>query len=142
MQELLPAPDMEFKKAEELSIFFQVYNSGLDAAGKPNLTLEYEFHKAEGTGEKFFNKTNPQTVNARQPAAAVRPGQVPGPRRHHGPAGLVRRRRLPPEREDHGQGEQQQGPVPGHQVHRQGLERPPEPGLATDSLAAPVTGVD
>src|SRR5215216_1357532 len=25
MQELLPAPDMEFKKAEELSIFFQVY---------------------------------------------------------------------------------------------------------------------
>ena len=26
MQELLPAPDMEFKKAEELSIFFQVYN--------------------------------------------------------------------------------------------------------------------
>ena len=63
-QELLPAPDMEFKKAEELSIFFQVYNSGLDAAGKPDLTLEYEFHKTEGGAEKFFNKTNPQIVDA------------------------------------------------------------------------------
>src|SRR6478735_9063145 len=53
MQELLPAPDMEFKKSEELSIFFQVYNAGLTPAGKPNLTLEYEFHKVEGAGEKF-----------------------------------------------------------------------------------------
>ncbi|MSO36202.1 MAG: hypothetical protein EXQ54_07205 [Acidobacteria bacterium] len=63
-QELLPAPDMEFKKADELSIFFQVYNSGLDAGGKPDLTLEYEFHKTEAGAEKFFNKTNPQVVNA------------------------------------------------------------------------------
>ncbi|HEX4913266.1 MAG TPA: hypothetical protein VFV51_04880, partial [Vicinamibacterales bacterium] len=47
MQELIPAADMEFKKSEELSIFFQVYNAGLDAAGKPNLTLEYEFHRTE-----------------------------------------------------------------------------------------------
>lgn len=63
-QELVPAADMDFKKSEELSIFFQVYNSGLDPAGKPNLTLEYEFHKTEGGAEKFFNKTNPQVVNA------------------------------------------------------------------------------
>ena len=79
MQELLPAPDMEFKKAEELSIFFQVYNSGLDAAGKPNLTLEYEFHKAEGTGEKFFNKTNPQTVNATNLPPQFDPAKFPVP---------------------------------------------------------------
>ena len=64
LQELLPATDMEFKKAEELSIFFQVYNAGLDPAGKPNLTMDYEFHKTEGGGEKFFNKTSPQSVNA------------------------------------------------------------------------------
>ena len=63
-QELLPAPDMEFKKVDELSIFFQVYNSGLDAGGKPDLTLEYEFHKTEAGAEKFFNKTSPQVVNA------------------------------------------------------------------------------
>jgi hypothetical protein len=63
-QELVPAQDMEFKKTEELSVFFQVYNAGLDQAGKPNLTMEYEFHRKEGTGEKFFNKTSPQNYNA------------------------------------------------------------------------------
>jgi hypothetical protein len=79
MQELIPAPDMEFKKAEELSIFFQVYNAGLDQSGKPNLTLEYEFHKAEGTGEKFFNKTNPQTVNASNLPPQFDPAKFPVP---------------------------------------------------------------
>ena len=79
MQELLPAPDMEFKKSEELSIFFQVYNAGLDAAGKPNLLLEYEFHKVEGTGEKFFNKTNPQTANASNLPPNFDPAKFPVP---------------------------------------------------------------
>jgi hypothetical protein len=79
MQELLPAPDMEFKKSEELSIFFQVYNAGLDSTGKPNLTLEYEFHKQEGSGEKFFNKTNPQTVNASNLPPQFDPAKFPVP---------------------------------------------------------------
>jgi hypothetical protein len=79
MQELLPAPDMEFKKGEELSIFFQVYNAGLDSAGKPNLSLEYEFHKVEGTGEKFFNKTTPQTVNAANLPPQFDPAKFPVP---------------------------------------------------------------
>jgi hypothetical protein len=79
MQELLPAPDMEFKKSEELSIFFQVYNSGLDKAGKPDLTLEYEFHKVEGTGEKFFNKTSPQVANATNLPPQFDPTKFPVP---------------------------------------------------------------
>jgi hypothetical protein len=79
LQELLPAPDMEFKKAEELSIFFQVYNSGLDASGKPNLTMEYEFHKTEGGAEKFFNKTSPQTVNAANLPPQFDPAKFPVP---------------------------------------------------------------
>jgi len=78
-QELLPAPDMEFKKGEELSIFFQVYNSGLDQTGKPNLTLEYEFHKTEGAAEKFFNKTIPQTVNSTNLPPAFDPAKFPVP---------------------------------------------------------------
>ena len=78
-QELLPAPDMEFKKAEELSIFFQVYNSGLDAGGKPDLTLEYEFHKTEAGAEKFFNKTNPQVVNASMLPPQFDPAKFPVP---------------------------------------------------------------
>ena len=78
-QELLPAPDMEFKKSEELSIFFQVYNAGLDATGKPDLVLEYEFHKAEGAGDKFFNKTTPQTVNAQNLPPQFDPAKFPVP---------------------------------------------------------------
>jgi len=78
-QELLPAPDMEFKKAEELSIFFQVYNSGLDAGGKPDLSLEYEFHKTEAGAEKFFNKTNPQLVNASMLPPQFDPAKFPVP---------------------------------------------------------------
>jgi hypothetical protein len=79
MQELVPATDMEFKKSEELSIFFQVYNAGLDSAGKPNLTLEYEFHKTEGGAEKFFNKTNPQQVNASNLPPQFDPAKFPVP---------------------------------------------------------------
>jgi hypothetical protein len=79
MQELIPAVDMEFKKSEELSIFFQVYNSGLDQAGKPNLTLEYEFHKTEAGAEKFFNKTNPQVVNASNLPPQFDPAKFPVP---------------------------------------------------------------
>jgi hypothetical protein len=79
MQELLPATDMEFKKSEELSVFFQVYNAGLDKAGKPDLTLEYEFHKVEGTGEKFFNKTSPQVANATNLPPTFDPTKFPVP---------------------------------------------------------------
>ena len=79
LQELVPASDMEFKKSEELSIFFQVYNAGLDPTGKPNLTLEYEFHRNEGGTEKFFNKTNPQTVNASNLPAQFDPAKFPVP---------------------------------------------------------------
>jgi hypothetical protein len=63
-QELVPAADMEFKKNEQLATFFQVYNAGLDTTGKPNLVMEYNFHRKENGAEKFFNKTNPQTINA------------------------------------------------------------------------------
>ena len=78
-QELLPAIDMEFKKAEELSIFFQVYNSGLDQTGKPNLVLEYEFHKTEAGAEKFFNKTNPQVANSTNLPPQFDPAKFPVP---------------------------------------------------------------
>jgi len=78
-QELVPATDMDFTKAEELSIFFQVYNPGLDQAGKPNIVMEYEFHKKEGEGEKFFNKTNPQTVSAANLPPQFDPAKFPVP---------------------------------------------------------------
>jgi hypothetical protein len=78
-QELEPAIDMDFSKAEELSIFFQVYNPGLTANGKPDLTLEYNFHRKEGAEEKFFNKTNPQAVNESNLPPQFDPAKFPVP---------------------------------------------------------------
>ncbi|MDH4064822.1 MAG: hypothetical protein OEW19_10525 [Acidobacteriota bacterium] len=79
LQELVPAADMSFGKTEELSIFFQVYNAGLDQAGKPNIVMEYEFHKKEGEGEKFFNKTNPQNIGADNLPPQFDPTKFPVP---------------------------------------------------------------
>jgi len=78
-QELEPAADMDFSKAEELSIFFQVYNPGLNAGGKPDLMLEYSFLRKEGAEEKFFNKTNPQAVNESNLPPQFDPAKFPVP---------------------------------------------------------------
>lgn len=78
-QELMPAADEQFKKNEELSIFYQVYNPGLDAAGKPDLVMEYNFHRTEAGEEKFFNKTNPTNINASNLPPNFDPAKFPVP---------------------------------------------------------------
>ena len=78
-QELIPANDMIFLKDEQLATFFQVYNSSLDSAGKPNLVMEYNFHRKEGGAEKFFNKTNPQTISAANLPPTFDPAKFPVP---------------------------------------------------------------
>lgn len=78
-QELVPALDTSFKKSEELNIFFQVYNPGLDEGGKPNLVMEYNFHRTENGEEKFFNKTNPQNINASNLPPQFDPAVFPVP---------------------------------------------------------------
>ncbi|MBI4478220.1 MAG: hypothetical protein HY654_13685 [Acidobacteria bacterium] len=70
---ITPATDTRFAKTEELSILFIVYNTQLeDVAGapadakpskKPNVTVEYNFHRKAPEGEKFFNRTSPQEFN-------------------------------------------------------------------------------
>jgi hypothetical protein len=61
--EFVPSMDNRFQKADELSVLFQIYNPGLEA-GKPNVTVEYSFHQKLAAGEKYFNKTSPQQLNA------------------------------------------------------------------------------
>jgi len=78
-QELIPSNDMVFLKGEQLATFFQVYNASLDSAGKPNLVMEYNFHRKEAGAEKFFNKTNPQTINASNLPATFDPAKFPVP---------------------------------------------------------------
>src|SRR5438874_408091 len=63
--EILPTFDTKFSKKSELSTFMLIYNPKVDAANKPDVTVEYNFYqKQAGQPEKFFNKTNPQNLNA------------------------------------------------------------------------------
>jgi hypothetical protein len=63
--EIVPTFDTKLSKKSELSTFMLIYNPKLDSANKPNVTIEYNFYqKLAGAPEKFFNKTNPQNLNA------------------------------------------------------------------------------
>jgi hypothetical protein len=65
MMEIVPSFDMKFSKKAELSTFMLIYNPKTDAMNKPDVTVEYNFYtKPSGAAEKFFNKTNPQALNA------------------------------------------------------------------------------
>jgi hypothetical protein len=63
--EIVPAPSTKFSKKGELSTFVLIYNAKTDAQNKPDVLVEYNFYqKPAGQQEKFFNKTNPQPLNA------------------------------------------------------------------------------
>src|SRR5262245_55805624 len=76
MMEIVPLHDTKFTKKSELSTFMLIYNPKVDKDNKPDVTVEYNFCQvAAGSeppkagepckaGEKFFNKTNPQNLNA------------------------------------------------------------------------------
>jgi hypothetical protein len=74
MMEIVPVADTKFTKKSELSTFMLIYNPKVDKDNKPDVSVEYNFcqvaaggERKEGdpckTGEKFFNKTNPQNLN-------------------------------------------------------------------------------
>jgi hypothetical protein len=61
----MPSLDFKFSKNDELTILFYIYNAGLDQAGKPNVTVDYNFYHKTGEAEKFFNKTPTLELNAK-----------------------------------------------------------------------------
>ena len=62
--EIVPVIDMKFPKSAELSTFLLVYNAKTDSANKPDVSVEFNFYTTQAGAEKFFNKTNPQNLNA------------------------------------------------------------------------------
>jgi hypothetical protein len=63
--EILPTFETKFTKKSELSTFMLIYNPKVDSSNKPDVSVEYNFYqKQAGAPEKFFNKTNPQNLNA------------------------------------------------------------------------------
>ena len=65
--QIVPSADGKYKKTDTLSVVYWVYGATGDAAGKPDLTIENSFNQKTADGEKFFNKTQPQAVNATTP---------------------------------------------------------------------------
>jgi hypothetical protein len=62
---ILPASTNSFSKKGELSIVFWIYGAGLDATTKkPDVNIEFKFFQKTGDKETYFNKTDPQALNA------------------------------------------------------------------------------
>jgi hypothetical protein len=77
---VVPSTDMKLKKSGELQVLFWIYGTQ-QQAGKPNVLVEYNFHQKTAEGEKYFNKTAPQELNAQTlpPQFDVAAGhQLPG----------------------------------------------------------------
>ena len=73
--EIFPTASSKLSKKSELSVFFLIYNPKGDSTQKPDINIEYNFCQvAPGNqpkpdepckaGEKFYNKTDPQVMNA------------------------------------------------------------------------------
>jgi hypothetical protein len=62
--EIIPAADNSFAKSDELQTFLLIYNARTDKDNKPDVSVEFNFYVKQGAEEKFFNKTNPQNLNA------------------------------------------------------------------------------
>jgi hypothetical protein len=80
--EIVPAADSKLTKQQELSVFLLIYNAKVDATNAPDVQVEYNFYTVQNGAEKFFNKTNPQALNAQtlppgfDPAAGMTNGQT------------------------------------------------------------------
>jgi hypothetical protein len=61
---VVPAVEARFAKSGELQFIFWVYGASQDANRKPDVQIEYNFHHKTAEGEKYFNKTAPQLLNA------------------------------------------------------------------------------
>jgi hypothetical protein len=61
---IAPSVNRSFTKASQLNFLFWIYGVEAGPMGKPDVTLEYTFHRRLEEGETYFNKTAPQTLNA------------------------------------------------------------------------------
>jgi hypothetical protein len=58
------ANESRFPKTGTINLLFWVYGNTNTAAGKPDLTIDYNFYTKQGAGEKYFNKAPSQEINA------------------------------------------------------------------------------
>jgi len=62
---IVPSQTNKFAKKDDLNVIFWIYGASPDpATKKPNVTVDYTFNQKTGDAEKYFNKTEPQVMNA------------------------------------------------------------------------------
>ena len=62
---ITPAAEPKFSKKNELSIVFWIYGAASDpATKKPDVTIDFKFNRKNGDNYEYFNKTEPQQLNA------------------------------------------------------------------------------
>jgi hypothetical protein len=71
--EIIVSPDHKFKKAQELIVLVQIYNPSFDKDKKFTLEVNYSFYRQDAGGEKFFNKTEAQTLSPESMGAGFDP---------------------------------------------------------------------
>jgi hypothetical protein len=80
MLQIVPKIGTKFAKTDELAVYFQIYNAGLDAARKPDVLQEFMFYQKQPNGEKKIFNSEPSPLNATTLPAAFDPDkhQLPG----------------------------------------------------------------
>lgn len=78
--QIVPSRDAKYKKADTLEVIYWIYGATGDAAGKPDVQIENSFNQKTADGEKFFNKTQPQEIDAQSlpPNFTANSGPIPG----------------------------------------------------------------
>ena len=78
--QIVVSRDGKYKKSDTLEVIYWIYGVTGDAAGKPDVQIENGFNQKTADGEKFFNKTQPQAINAASlpPAFTTASGPIPG----------------------------------------------------------------
>ena len=61
---VMPRHRLRFSRREELSFLYFVHGAGPPGGAKPDLTVEYLFHRATIAGEQLFSWTDPEDYNA------------------------------------------------------------------------------
>jgi hypothetical protein len=61
--ELVPAADDELRHDETLHVAFLIYDAAVDAAGKPDVRVEYRLYQQNFAGERLLGATAPQTFD-------------------------------------------------------------------------------
>jgi hypothetical protein len=62
---IVPALDQKFSKKGQLTVVLWIYGAKTDeTTKKPDVNMEFKFYQKSGDKETYFNKTEPQVLNA------------------------------------------------------------------------------